>query len=192
MNNPKHKIIFEGAELAGKSYLMSQVFDHLEAKYNSGGNIMDGCHWFNCDVGIFGTKFGNIALEKYMELLEGIAETNVMIEKFYLTETVYQLIYNNVDYDYSDLEDRLKKLGAKIVLVTFDEDVDLLKHRLQDRLNLYPHYERIAQDPQRYIEQQKLYKKLITKSKLEYLEVNASILPNPKLVDDILEFIGEK
>ena len=65
--NPKHNIIFEGAELSGKSYLMSQVFDFLEPKYNSGGKIMDGCHWFNCDVGIFGTKHGEIALNKYLD-----------------------------------------------------------------------------------------------------------------------------
>ena len=56
MKNPKHNIIFEGPELVGKSYLMSQIYDYLEPKYNSGGKIMDGCHWFNCDVGIFGTE----------------------------------------------------------------------------------------------------------------------------------------
>ena len=34
MKNPKHNIIFEGAELTGKSYLMSQVYNYLEPKYN--------------------------------------------------------------------------------------------------------------------------------------------------------------
>ncbi|MCD4760424.1 hypothetical protein K8R42_00830 [bacterium] len=190
--NPKHNIIFEGPELAGKSYLMSQIYNHLEPKYNSGGKIMDGCHWFNCDVGIFGTKFGTMALMKYLELLEDINDTNVMLEKFHLTEAVYQKLYHNQDFDYSEIEDRLKKINTKIILVTFNEDESLLKRRLEDRLDLYPHYERIAQTPADYIKQQKLYLDLIKKCKLEYLVVNASQLPNPDLVDEILKFLKEK
>lgn len=192
MKNPKHNIIFEGPELAGKSYLMSQVFDYLEPKYNTGGKIMDGCHWFNCDVGIFGTKFGQIALTKYLELMEEINDTNVMVEKFHLTEAVYQKIYQNKDFDFTDIENRLKTIKAKVILVTFDENEDLIKKRLQDRLNLYPHYDRIAQQPQDYLKQQRVYTELIKSSQLEYLIVNASVLPNQALVDDILTFLQEK
>ena len=39
-----HHIIFEGAELAGKSWLMSQVYDQLEPKYNQQNHILDDCH----------------------------------------------------------------------------------------------------------------------------------------------------
>jgi len=192
MKNPKHNIIFEGAELSGKSYLMSQIFDYLEPKYNSGGQIMDGCHWFNCDVGIFGTRFGEVALGKYLDLMEAINDTNVMIEKFHLTEAVYQKLYYGRDFNFSYIEDRLKKIKAKIVLVTFREDEDLISKRLTDRLNLYPHYNRIAQKPVKYIEQQKTYLDLITKSKLDYLIIDASDLPNPPLVEKILKFLKEK
>lgn len=190
--NPKHNIIFEGAELTGKSYLMSQVYDYLESKYNSGGKVMDGCHWFNCDVGIFGTKFGQIALMKYLELLEDINDTNVMVEKFHLTEAVYQKLYNNKNFDFSSIEKRLAKIKAKIILLIFDEDEKLLAKRLEDRLNLYPHYSRIAQSPSDYIAQQRLYLDLIQKSRLNYLILNSSKLPNPGLVDQILHFLGEK
>ncbi len=192
MNNPKHNIIFEGPELGGKSWLMSQVFNYLEPKYNSGGKTMDGCHWFNCDVGIFGTKHGQIAIEKYMDLLEAINDTNVMLEKFHLTEAVYQKLYHNKDYDFKSIDNRLKKINAKIILVTFDKDEKLLKKRLADRLNLYPHYSKIAQEPKDYIKQQQLYLELIKESNLEHLIVNASVLPNDKLVDDIIKFLGEK
>ncbi len=189
--NPKHNIIFEGAELSGKSYLMSQVFNFLEPKYNSGGKIMDGCHWFNCDVGIFGTKHGEIALKKYLELLEEINDTNVMVEKFHLTEAVYQKIYHNTIFDYSNIENRLKDINTKIILIIFDEDERLLEKRLKDRLELYPHYSRIAQKPKEYIKQQQEYLRLIKKSKLEHLVVNASVLPNEKLVEEVLEFLKE-
>lgn len=192
MKNPKHKIIFEGAELAGKSYLMSQVFDFLEPKYNSGGRIMDGCHWFNCDVGVFGTKYGKVTLDKYLELMEEMEDSNLMLEKFHLTEKVYQKLYNNVDFDYSNIEDRLAKIDAKLILLTFEEDEELIKHRLKDRLELYPHYSRIAQEPKQYIEQQKIYKELIQKSKLKHMIVDSSVLPNEKIVDDILKFLEEK
>lgn len=192
MKRPNHKIIFEGAELSGKSYLMSQVYDHLEPKYNSGGKIMDGCHWFNCDVGIFGTQYGQVTLDKYLELMEAMLDSNIMLEKFHLTEKVYQAIYNNVDFDYSEIEDRLEKLNTKLILLTFDEDEKLIEHRLKDRLNLYPHYSRIAQEPSQYIKQQQLYKELIKNSKLDHLVVNSSVLPNEKLVKEILEFLEEK
>ena len=192
MKNPRHKIIFEGAELAGKSYLMSQVYEFIEPKYNSGGKIMDGCHWFNCDVGIFGTKFGEVALEKYLDLMEAINDTNIMIEKFHLTEAVYQKLYNNKDFDFSLFEDRLQKIKAKIVLVTYAEDETLVEKRLKDRLDLYPHYDRIAQSPSDYIKQQQLDLELIKQSKLDYIQVDASELPNPSIVEEILKFLQEK
>lgn len=192
MKHPQHKIIFEGAELVGKSYLISQIYNHIEPKYNSGGQVMDGCHWFNCDVGIFGTKFGQVTLMKYLELFEELKDANIIAEKFHLTETVYQKLYNKQDFDFMEIEDRLAKLNAKIVLLIFDEDEQLLAKRLKDRLELYPHYSRIAQSPAGYIKQQQLYLELIKKSKLDYLIINSSKIDNPALVDKILDFLREK
>jgi len=191
MNTAKHKIIFEGPELSGKSYLMSQLFDFLEPKYNSGRKIMDGCHWFNCDVGVYGTKYGQEILQEYLKIIKILAGTNVMVEKFHLTEAVYQKLYDRVDYDFKNIEKSLVKLNARIILTTFDEDEELIRKRLEDRLQLYPHYQRIAQKPKDYIQQQRMYLELVKRSRLDYLVVNASQLPNEKLVEDILKFLGE-
>ena len=60
-----HHLIFEGAELAGKSWIMSQIYDQLEPKYNKNKVVLDGCHWFNSDVGIFGTEFGRPVIDHY-------------------------------------------------------------------------------------------------------------------------------
>ncbi len=188
----KHKIIFEGAELAGKSYLLSQVYNYLEPKYNSGGRILDGCHWFNCDVGLYGTPYGQTTLQKFLELMEELDEANVMLEKFHLAEAVYQQLYHGQAFNFKPLEERLQKIKAKIVLVTFQEDEELIKHRLADRLKLYPHYAKIAQAPQAYIYQQQLYKQQIKDSQLEHLIVDATKLPNDSLVDEILTFLKEK
>ncbi len=188
----RHKIIFEGAELSGKSYLMSQVYNYLEPKYNTNNKILNGCHWFNCDVGLYGTKYGKIVLEKYIELIEHLEETNIIMEKFHLTEAVYQKLYNNIDFNFNDIENRLNKKKVKIILTTYNEDIKLIKKRLKDRLDLYPHYKRIAQKPEKYIEQQKLYLKLLRKSKLDYLIINSSKLPDNNLTNKILKFIKEK
>ena len=187
-----HKIIFDGAELSGKSYLMSQIYKAIEPKYNSGGRILDGCHWFNCDVGLYGTSYGQTVINGYLELLESLANLNIILEKFHITEYVYQKLYNNREYDFSGVETRLKKLDAKIILTSFQEDEDLIKKRLEDRLSLYPHYANIAQTPDKYIKQQQEYLDIIKKSKLDYLVVDSSQLPNPELVDEILKFLGEK
>ena len=83
-------------------------------------------------------------------------------------------------------------VDTKIILVTFPEDEELIKARLQDRLNLYPHYEKIAQAPAEYIKQQQLFKELIKQSELEYLIIETDQLPDEKLVEQILQFIGEE
>lgn len=187
-----HKIIFEGAELSGKSWLMSQVYNFLEPKYNSNNNILNGCHWLNCDVGIFGTQYGGVVLEKYLELLNILADTNVMLEKFHLTEAVYQKMYRQHDFDFSSLEEKLQILGTKIILVTLPNDKVLIQHRIEDRLKLYPHYQHILKTPDFYLEQQKYYLDLIKKSKLEYLLVETQHLPDISSVDKILHFLKEK
>ena len=138
------------------------------------------------------SKYSQEELDKYLELAESLANANVMLEKFHLSEAVYQKLYNKQDFDFKSIETRLKKLDAKIILVTFPEDEEIIKARLQDRLNLYPHYESIAQTPAEYIKQQQLFKELIKQSSLEYLIIETDKLPDESLVEKILNFIGEK
>ena len=114
------------------------------------------------------------------------------MEKLHLTEAVYQKLYNNIDFNFSNIEDRLKKVGAKIVITIYNEDKILIKKRLKDRLDLYPHYKKIAQKAEKYIEQQKMYLKLLEKSKLDYLIINTSKLPDNKLTKKVLSFIKER
>ena len=77
-------------------------------------------------------------------------------------------------------------------MTSFQEDEELIKKRLQDRINLYPHYAKIAQQPAEYIKQQQEYIDIIKQSKLDYLVVDSSELPNQKLVAKILKFLGEE
>ena len=84
----KHHLIFEGAELAGKSWLMSQIYNYLEPKYNQSGYLLDGCHWFNCDVGVYGTKHGRPIIEFYLKIFNELKNSNLLIEKFHLSQEI--------------------------------------------------------------------------------------------------------
>ena len=187
-----HHLIFEGAELAGKSWIMSQVYNHLETKYNQSKLVLDGCHWFNCDVGVFGTKHGQPVIKSYLKIFKELKEENILIEKFYLADKIYNRLHWQKEINYSAIEKKLKKQNFKIILITFPEDEEVLKKRIQDRLNLYPHYEKILQDPAWYIKQQQEYLAEIKKTKLPYLIINTNVLPDHNLVEEILTWIKEK
>ena len=186
-----HKLIFEGAELTGKSSIMSHVYNFLEKKYNTNSKILDGCHWFNCDVGIFGTKYGKDIIERYVEMAELMILRNIMFEKLHISDMVYHDLYKKQKLDYSAIEERLLNLNTKIIFCTIKDDPKLFEKRLGDRLNLYNHYGRIAQKPSDYVEQQEKFKEFISKTKLPVLNVDLTILPNKEAVKEILTWIGE-
>ncbi len=186
-----HHLIFEGAELSGKSFLMSQIYDYLEPKHNKTGKILDGCHWFNCDVGIYGTEYGKPVIKNYLKIFQVLKSKNLLIEKFYISDIVYNKVNYNRIVEYKNEEKELIKLNFKIILVIFPESKKVLEKRIADRLKLYPHYERILQNYKWYIKQQKQYLKEIKKTELPYLIVETKKLPDDNLVMKILEWIGD-
>ncbi|MFW0837403.1 MAG: hypothetical protein ACKKL5_00170 [Candidatus Komeilibacteria bacterium] len=187
-----HKLIFEGAELTGKSFIISQVYDYLEKKYNSHPHILNGCHWLNCDIGIFGTISGRQAIEHYVDLLADLPAENMILEKLYWSDKVYQKLYNNKEVNYDKIEERLLSLGARVILTTVQPSEELWAKRLADRLSLYPHYKRIKQTPKQYTRQQEIYQDIARHSKLPSLTIDLTTLPDPEAVDTILHWLGEK
>ncbi len=188
---PYH-LIFEGPELAGKSWIMSQIYNFLESKYHSSDIFLDGCHWFNCDLGIYGTDLGQKMVEDYLDIFIDLRGKNLLVEKFHISDIVYNAFYKNRDLDYNKIEDKLLDLGFKIVLVAFPEDEKVIAKRLKDRLNLYPHYSRIAKSTGEYIEQQRKYLEEATRTKLPYIIVETGNLPDEEPVQKILKWIGEE
>ncbi len=186
-----HHLIFEGAELAGKSWLMSQIYDTLEPKYNQNKNTLDGCHWFNCDVGVYGTKHGQTIIKHYLKIFNELKNKNILAEKLHLSDLIYNRLHNNIEVDYKKIEKKLAKLNFKIILICFPEDEKIIKKRIEDRLNIYPHYEQILRKPSWYIKQQREYKKEINKSILPSLIIETKTLPDNSLTKKILNWIGE-
>lgn len=185
-----HHLIFEGAELAGKSWLMSQIYNYLEDKFGDSNNILNGCHWFNADVGIYGTPYGKTLVKNYLNIFKEIKEKNIIVEKFYISDIVYNKIYNQKIIDYLDIEKNLKLIDFKIIFIKFFEDKKLIQKRIEDRLNLYSHYKKILKSPEWYIKQQHLYEEEIKKTNLPVLNIETNILPDDSLVQKIIDWIG--
>lgn len=189
IHNRPPVLIFEGGELTGKSFIISQVYNTLEPKYNSGGKRLDGCHWFNADVGIYGGKHSATLLDAYTRIAETITDRPLIFEKFHICDLVYQKIYRNKKIGYTELEKRLNALGAKIIFCSIDDNEALFEKRLRDRLALYPHYERIAQSARAYIAQQRMYREFLTQSSLPVLSIDTTTLPNLPLIQTIINWI---
>ncbi|MBU0636647.1 MAG: hypothetical protein ABH818_02240 [Patescibacteria group bacterium] len=187
-----HHLIFEGAELAGKSWLMSQVYDLLEQRYNQNHFILDGCHWFNCDVGVYGTKHGQLIIKSYLKIFTELKNKNLLAEKFYLSDIIYNRLHRHKEIDYQDIEKQLQQLDFKIILITLPEDKKTIENRINDHIKIYPHYERILQQPSWHIRQQEEYLKEIKKINLPYLIIKTEKLPDNNLIKQILKWIDEK
>ncbi|MEK7203000.1 MAG: hypothetical protein AAB653_01665 [Patescibacteria group bacterium] len=188
----KYHLIFEGAELAGKSWIMSQIYDYLEPKHNKSGYLLDGCHWFNCDIGVYGTKHGKPIIKSYLKIFAELKNNNLLVEKFHLSDIVYNSLHRQQKVNYQNIEKQLQKLNFKIVLIILPENKKIIQARINDRLKLYPHYERILREPNWYIKQQKEYLKEIKKINLPYLIIKTKKLPDNNLVKQILNWLGEK
>jgi len=104
---------------------------------------------------------------------------------------VYNQIYNNKNINYKSQEQKLLELGFKIILIKFKPDKKLLKNRIQDRLNLYPHYKNIQKTSEWYIDQQKKYEKAVESSVLPVLQIETNVLPDKRHIEKILGWIGE-
>jgi len=189
-----HHLIFEGAELTGKSYIISQIYDWLEKKYSSKDypHLLDGCFWLNSDIGVFGLPVGKKIIANYLKLAQNLKNYNLIFEKFHITDQVYNSLYNQLTIDYRQVEKELKILGFKIIFLQIKEDEKIFANRLKDRLDLYSHYERIAQTPVEYLKQQTEYKKFMAKSSLPVLTVDSTKLPNHKIIKEILTWLKEK
>ncbi len=186
-----HHLIFEGPELAGKSWLMSEIYNALEPKYNKSRVLLDGCHWLNCDLGIFGGLYGKKFIENYLPIFKLLNNENILVEKFHLADIVNRRLYQNKSINYSAVEKKLIKFDFKIILVLLPGEESIIKKRIKDRLALYPHYERILHPPGWYLKQQKEYLREIKKTRLPYLAIRTDVLPDSRLSKKILEWIGE-
>lgn len=188
----KHHIIFEGPELAGKTWIMQQIYNHLEPKYNTSKVRLDGCYWLPSDIGVFGSVHGRAIIKSYLEIFKELENSNYIMEKLHISDIVYSRIHRGVEEDYSKEEKILNDLNFKIVLITYPDDEMIVQERIKGRLDIYSHYENILQKPGWYLKQREEYLNEVKKTKLPYKIFETTKLPDEKLVNNILEWLGEQ
>lgn len=187
------RLIFEGPELAGKSWVMSRVYDRLEATHNLSRVLLDGCHWFNADIGVWGAPEGRAVLNGYLKIFAALSDRNLLVEKFHLTHRVNRRLLFQRTIGVAAIEHRLAALGFKIVHLRLPADEAVIKARLADRLRLYPHYARIAHEPAWYLRvQQPAFDRAVKSSQLPALTLDTATFPDETLPEKILVWIGEK
>src|SRR3954463_8964442 len=75
---PVCKLIFEGAELVGKSTLTSATYQRLVHAYTSSNEILDGCYYLYCDIGIFSTSLARDYLFHMAKIAELMRYHNIV------------------------------------------------------------------------------------------------------------------
>ncbi len=183
-----HKLIFEGPELAGKSYVIHGVWDFLERKYNLTNTILDGCIWFNADVGIFGTDFGWPVIKKYIEIGNILKSKCVIFEKFHITNHIYTN-YKNSDV-FTSIDQILYEEGFELIHVSSQFSTNEIQQRINDRLKSNSSYARIAKPPDWYKEKRDEYINLVNESKLKSYTVTNTYFPNNNH-EKVLRWLGE-
>ena len=104
-------LIFEGAELSGKSWVMAQIYKRLEPAGATSSDVLNGCYWFNCDLGFFGTAPAGKILKNYLKIFKTLKDKNIILEKFQVSAAVYGDLYDSPLNHFKKIEKRLKKLN---------------------------------------------------------------------------------
>ena len=62
-----------------------KISKDLEKKYSSPKKILDGCHWINCDIGVYGgpTKQSKFLINEYINILRGLKNKNVIFDSLH-------------------------------------------------------------------------------------------------------------
>ncbi|SRR6266849_3161074 len=173
---PICKLIFEGAELVGKSTLTAATYQRIVHADTYSNEILDGCYYLYCDIGIFSTPLARDYLFHMAKIVELMKYHNVVLDKFHLADEVYQQEYQGKKVSHRWVEeDILGPLDTRIVLVTVSEDK--LEERLQQRLKTDPHYALIQKPFDFYKRMQERYLQAIQNTTLEWLQVDGTLPP---------------
>lgn len=176
LGRPVCKLIFEGAELVGKSTLTSATYQRLVHAYTSSNQILDGCYYLYCDIGVFSTPLARDYLFHMAKIIELMKHRNVVLDKFHLSDEVYQDEYHRKVVSHRWVEDEiLRPLDTRIILVTVSEEH--LEQRLQQRLKSDPHYALIKKPFDFYKRMQERYLQKIQDTTLEWLQVDGALPP---------------
>lgn len=193
------KIILEGTRLTYKTEIAFALNEHprivgpRKYRYHSPLISAEWCSFTNFPWGRglinFESQEETRAMETYrtwLKLFELQKYYSWIIDRFHLSTKVYQLKYNHREYDFNWLEEGLNNQGFHIVLCT-RTSTSFFKAR-EERL-------KVSGNPKQYdnihifIEEQELFRSLINRSRLPFMELDVSDNDINKAVEKIADWL---
>ena len=178
------KIILEGTRLTFKTEIAFALNEHprivgpRKYRYHSPVISAEWCGFANFPWGRGLINFEPHEEEKAMEtyrtwahLFELLQYYSLILDRFFLSTQMYQLKYNSQKYDFKWLEEKLLTLGFHQVF--FTRSLESFESARAKRLKVSgkpSQYDNIQQ----FIDEQNLFKELISKSILPTLELDIS------------------
>lgn len=195
------KIILEGTRLTHKTEIAFELNEHprivgpRKYRYHSPLISAEWCGFTNFPWGRGPINFNPheeaLAMETYhtwVRLFELQRYYSWIIDRFHLSTRLYQLQNHGVDYRFHWLEQRLDDLGFRLVFVT--RSPDSFKHAREQRLL-------VSGNPAQYddlnifIQEQQLWRKLISESILPTFELDISDNDIPAAAEKIADWLEE-
>ncbi|MFZ1946993.1 MAG: hypothetical protein WAW06_05555 [bacterium] len=179
------KIILEGSRLTLKTEIAFALNEHPRIvgrrayRYHSPLISGEWCGFTNKPWGRGVINFlpdeeGELALETYrawVHLFELLKYYSWIVDRFHLSTRMYQKMVHGRDFDFAWLEDRLVRLGFRIVFCT--RKPETFEAALTERLKVSGNpsqYRGVAE----FIEEQEMMRGLVATSRIQSLEVDVS------------------
>lgn len=195
------KVILEGTRLTLKTDIAFAINEHPRIvgprKYRYHSPLISGewCSFTNYPWGRGLINFNKeeehkalVTYDTWVKLFELQKYYSWIIDRFHISTKMYQKKYNYRDYDFRWLEERLHKLGFRLVLCyRSKESFELAR---QERL-------KISGNPSQYnnlnifYEEQEMLKELVENSLLPYLLIDVSDNSVENAANKVADWLGQ-
>ncbi len=195
------KIILEGTRLTFKTDIAFTLNEHPRIvgprryRYHSPLISAEWCAFTNFPWGRglinFEPQEEALAMETYntwARLFELQKYYSWMVDRFHISTRMYQLMNHARDYDFRWLEQRLLPLGFRLVFL--NRTPESFAAAREERLKVSGNPGQYD-DLNRFIEEQKLFKRLVSESSLPKLELDISDNDISKAVANIADWLEQ-
>lgn len=195
------KIILEGTRLTFKTEIAFALNEHPRIvgprryRYHSPLISAEWCAFTNYPWGRglinFEPQEEALAMETYdtwVRLFELQKYYSWIVDRFHISTRMYQLMNNGTDYDFRWLEQRLLSLGFRLIFL--NRTPESFAAAREERLKVSGNPSQYD-DLNRFVEEQELFKRLISESSLPKLELDISDNDIPKAVENIADWMEQ-
>jgi len=195
------KIILEGTRLTFKTEIAFELNEHPRIvgprryRYHSPLISAEWCAFTNYPWGRglinFEPQEEALATETYdtwVRLFELQKYYSWIVDRFHISTRMYQLMNNARDYDFRWLEQRLLPLGFRLIFL--NRTPESFAAAREERLKVSGNPSQYN-DLNRFIEEQELFKRLVSESSLPKLELDISDNDISKAVENIADWMEQ-